>query len=428
MTHRPVRVALLLALVLLILPATLVLRPGLPGAERPTPAPAAGARIPEVVPGEYVVKFHAGTPHADRDAAHRSARSRLVRRLDAADLDVVSPTDDVEAALARYRRSPQVAFVEPNYVVRTTLVPNDPIYKDEWAMPKIGAPQAWDVTTGSAAVVIAVVDTGVDPGHPDLVDNLLPGWNVIAGNDRPFDDNGHGTHVASTAAARGDNGIGVVGVTWQSKILPVKVLDAQGSGNTANAAVGVRWAVDHGARVINMSWGTLANTAVISDAVAYARSHGVVLVAAAGNFGVSLPFYPAAMDGVIGVSAIGEDDNTPSWSNYGTYVDIAAPGVNIWGALPNSRYEPLSGTSMASPHVAGAAALVLSVRPDLTPDQVEQMLLNNAIDLGLVCRDDRYGAGRLNVHGAVLQAGTSPAISVPNCTRLVLPIVVKEAS
>jgi thermitase len=221
-------------------------------------------------------------------------------------------------------------------------------------------PAAWDITKGSSSVIIAIVDTGVELTHPDLASKLVPGTDVINGDSDPTDDNGHGTHCAGIAAAMTNNGLGIAGVAPNCSIMPVKVLDSSGSGYLSTIAQGIRWAVDHGAKVISLSLGSTSQTQTLQDAVTYATSNGALVVAAAGNDNSSAKLYPAACTGALSVGAVNSNDSRASFSNYGSWVSVAAPGVNILSCWTGSQYANASGTSMATPHVAGLAALLYS--------------------------------------------------------------------
>ena len=257
-----------------------------------------------------------------------------------------------------------------------------------------------EVGAAISDVVVAVLDTGVDP-HPELEDALLPGYSALPGWD-PADTTdvfGHGTHVAGTIGA--DAGSSVEGVAAGVRILPVKVLDDMGWGWWDWIASGVVWATDHGADVINMSIGGAYEDEVLGASIAYAREHGVTVVAAAGNANTSDPSYPAAFPGVVGVSAVDAQQAKADFSNYGDYVDVAAPGVDITSTVPGGELDTWSGTSMASPHVAGVAALVTAVAPNLSPDDVELALEGSAVDLGTPGRDDVFGRGLVDALAAV---------------------------
>ncbi len=299
---------------------------------------------------------------------------------------------------------PLASFVEDDHVVKASYAPNDPRYPEQWHLPSVSAPKAWDATTGSSGVTIAVIDTGVDYNHQDLKGKCVAGYNFVDRTTDPMDDHGHGTHVAGIAAAFGDNSTGVAGMDWKARIMPIKVLDAQGSGYDSDVAAGIRFATDRGAEVINMSLGSPDYSYTITEAVSYAHGKGVTMVAASGNeaSGVS---YPAACDHVIAVGALDSNDSLAYFSNRGAALDLTAPGVSILSTF-HGGYQKMSGTSMASPVVAGCASLVLAAHPGYGPSQVEQALKGGAMDLGSPGFDTSYGYGKVNAHAAV--AGEQP--------------------
>jgi hypothetical protein len=288
---------------------------------------------------------------------------------------------------------------------RVVEQPNDTFYSsNQWNLPLIKADKAWQMTTGDPGVVIAVVDTGVDLNHPDLKGKLVAGRNIIAGDDNPQDDNGHGTHCAGIIAARTNNLEGIAGVDWNSKIMPVKAMAADGTGSVADIADGVVWAADHGANVINLSLGDYSDSEYLHEAIKYAYDKGVVVTAAMGNDGSGEASYPAAYPEVIGVSANDENNETATFSNFGAHCSVSAPGVAIPSTYPNSRYVALSGTSMASPHVAGVAGLIKSINKGLKPDDIRKILEKTADDLGPEGKDEYFGSGEINVSKAVQEA------------------------
>jgi thermitase len=286
--------------------------------------------------------------------------------------------------------------------------PNDVFYgSNQWNLPLIAADKAWQVTTGDENIIIAVIDTGIDLNHPEFNGKLAPGHNMITGGDDPQDDNGHGTHVAGIIAARTNNIEGIAGINWGAKIMPIKAMDAEGSGSVVDIADGIVWAVDHGAKVINLSLGEYNDSDYLHEAIRYAYDKGVVLVAAMGNDGIDEPSYPAAYPEVIAVAANDEYSETATFSNFGSHTSISAPGVAIPSTYPNQRYVAMSGTSMASPHVAGVAGLLLSVSPNLGPADVRKILQMTADDLGPEGKDEYYGYGQVNVARAVQMARTA---------------------
>lgn len=344
----------------------------------------------------------------------------------------------VETAVERLSNANGVEYAEPNRYRETYVIPNDPSFPNQWGLTKINCPAAWDRTTGSANVVVAVIDTGIDLDHPELAALLVPGWDMVdlgpnptpppgfhfegdfMGRDNdPQDEVGHGTHVAGTIACASNNGVGVAGVTWNCRLMPVRVLarivsnanpnDVRGTGSSADIAAGIRYAVDHGARVLNLSLGGTADTQVERDAIAYAISQGALVVAAMGNgFPPNQTSYPAAYPDVVAVGAIDQADHRAPWSFTGPHIDVAAPGVGVLSTVWDNGYATMSGTSMASPHVAGVAALILSCNSSLTGAQAADIIRQTARPLRDNPADpvpnDSYGFGCVNAQAAVDRA------------------------
>ncbi len=294
-----------------------------------------------------------------------------------------------------------VRYVEEDAVVSADAVPNDPYYSRQWHLPRIGAERAWEVSRGDAEITVAVVDTGVDPSHPELAGRVLAGYDFVGEDDDPGDENGHGTYVAGIVAAAGDNGQGVAGVAWRVRVLPVRVLDANGQGFYSDVVAGIRYAADRGARIINLSLGGGAYSRALQEAVDHARARGSLPVAAAGNSAAPSLDYPAACQGVVGVGATDGNDLLASFSNHGEDLDIVAPGVSIYSTYPGGRYVSMNGTSAAAPQVAGAAALLLSVRGSLSAAEAEQRLLSTARNLGEPGRDNVTGWGLVQLDKAM---------------------------
>ncbi|WP_233531898.1 S8 family peptidase [Paenibacillus alkalitolerans] len=319
--------------------------------------------------------------------------------------------------MMKYFQTMGVQYVEPHYLYVTNetdsaapIIPNDDLYsRYQWNLPIIQTPGGWQLTRGNDQVTVAVIDTGVDMSHPDLQGRLAEGYNVIDSSKPPEDDVGHGTHVAGVISALTDNREGVAGMTWYNRIMPVKVLDSSGMGSTYAVAEGIIWATDHGARVINLSLGNYASAQFLHDAIRYAFDRDVVIVAATGNDNTSQPGYPAAYEEVFGVSATNANREKASFSNYGGYVDVVAPGENIASTYTNHQYAALSGTSMASPHTAALAALIRSVNSQLKNTEVYDIMRQSAEDLGAQGRDDYFGYGQIHVQRALqLAAGVTP--------------------
>ncbi|MGF1574472.1 MAG: DUF5942 domain-containing protein [Cyanophyceae cyanobacterium] len=322
-------------------------------------------------------------------------------------------------------QDPLIEYAEPNYQVSTMLTPNDEMYGQQWNLEAINMPAAWDVTAGEG-VTVAVIDTGVTRVSDLAETAFVPGFDFVDDDEDATDLHGHGTHVAGTIAQSTNNGIGVAGVAFKAKIMPIRVLDANGFGNVADIAEGIRFAADHGATVINMSLGGRSAAATMQDAVTYAHDKGVTIVAAAGNDGSSGSSYPARYEHVIGVSAVGPSGDKAPYSNFGIGVDIAAPGGAKtqehpeWGILQQtlnrrnpreSTFEYYQGTSMASPHVAGVAALIQS-QGVTAPDEVEKILKLSA---QAVPNDKQnyFGSGRLDAQAAVVRSATTDQAENP---------------
>ncbi|MEW5960747.1 MAG: S8 family peptidase [Chloroflexota bacterium] len=278
-------------------------------------------------------------------------------------------------------------------------------------LTKINIEAAWQRCSQGQGITIAVIDTGVDLDHPDLQANLVTGKTFVSGTGTADDDQGHGSHVAGIIAAVHNNG-GVIGVAPEASLLPVKVLDSAGSGSISDVADGIIWAADNGADVINLSLGSVAGSATLKAAVDYAYNQGVLLVVAGGNCGDAAyylngcsyqdqPLYPGAYTNVIAVAATDSSDNQSSFSNQGSYIDIAAPGSTIYSTYPAGSYATMSGTSMATPHLAGLAALVWSQNSDLTSQEVWAQIRNTADDLGASGWDQQFGYGRIDAAAAM---------------------------
>lgn len=315
------------------------------------------------------------------------------------------PGTDLQAAIKKLKADPNVEYVEPNYRRNSFFVPNDPNLNLQWHIDKVHAKEAWDISKGNSQIVVAVIDTGVDYGHPDLQDKLDTPYNSMINSTSTADvtdDVGHGTIVTGIVAGAMNNGIGIAGVGGNISVMPVKAGDFTGFYDS-DIANGIYWAVDNGARVINMSLGGLDYSHTLEAAVNYAVARNVVVIAAAGNNNNSELMYPAAFPGVIGVAATTQIDKRAEFSNYGFYIDVSAPGVDIFSTTPRSgffdyttNYDKASGTSMASPIVAGLAGLVLSVSPSLSSNDVTNAIIDGTDDLGPQGWDEATGWGRVD--------------------------------
>ena len=374
-----------------------------------SPAPASGCSS-----GQILVSFEPGTSRPVAARIHRQLGGQTKATIPGIGVQVVIVSKGRAMAMAKaYSANPKVAYAEPDFMVQALGDPDDSYFANQWALTTIGAPQAWDVTTGNPNIKIAILDTGVDQDHPDLASKILS--NINFSSSPTVDDvDGHGTHIAGIAAAMTDNGIGVAGVGYNSNIMNVKVLGDTGAGTYSGLISGIIWAVDNGADVISMSLGGSSYSSTLENAVNYAWSKGVVVVAAAGNYGSTTPFYPAAHANCMAVAATNGWDVKADWSNYGDWVDVAAPGVIIYATLKDNSYGYMSGTSMAAPHVAGLAALVFTTVSDTNDngklnDEVRSRIEATCDDIGVI----GIGAGRINAYEAVSGDSTIPPSPPP---------------
>ena len=378
----------------------------------------AGAATKRYVPDEVLIKFRPTARGSDRAAVRASLNARPLHNFDFIRVEHVAIRGmSVEQAIAKLEHNPHVEYVEPNYEIHVDVVPNDPRFPDLYGMRNTGqtggtagadikATLAWDQFTGDPNIKIGVIDTGVDYNHPDLAANVwtnpgeipgnsvdddgngyvddVHGYDVVNNDGDPFDDNGHGSHCSGTIAGVGNNNVGVVGVNWQAKIVGIKFLSAGGSGSTAGAIAGVNYAITVGVRLTSNSWGGGAFSQALLDAINAAGAAGQLFIAAAGNSSANTdasPHYPSSYDSpyIVAVAATDDDDNLASFSNFGaTTVDLAAPGVAIVSTTPGNTYQSFSGTSMATPHVAGVAALAMGRFGNVPALQIKNLLLSAA--------------------------------------------------
>lgn len=396
----------------------------------------------EWVPGEYIVRLKPGNVLGFSGEFLGNSTYKVSFGVSSASL-TVRPSD-LEKCDEILRDNPELESCSPNYIVRTEAVPNDPLFSETWGLS--AAPEAWGISTGDDQVVVAVVDTGIDYNHPDLVANMwrnpaelldgidndgngviddIYGYNAITRTGNPFDDHGHGTHCAGTIGAVGGNGIGVAGVNWRVKLMGAKFLGANGSGDLGGAIRAINYVTDQklrgvNVRVMNNSWGGGGYSEPLEAAIKRSIDAGIVFVAAAGNSSNNndaRASYPANYPGVISVAALAQGNVLAGFSNYGrTSVQIGAPGVSIMSTLPGNRYARMSGTSMAAPHVAGAAALLFSVSPDLSVEQAKQRLLETGViqsSLGAM-----ISGGRVLNLTRLLRDERSDAPPAPSCGYL----------
>ena len=369
-------------------------------------APAGSfAQAPAVV-DELLVGFHAGVSDADAEDGYKSHGASKVEKLRGLNVHRVKvPPQALEAIENALAKRKEVKFVERNRQVASTLSPNDPSYGTQWHLPKIGAPQAWDVTQGSSSVVVAVVDSGIYAAHPEFAGKLVPGYNFVDNNTNTEDVYGHGTWVAGVLAATGNNAVGVAGVTWQSRIMPVRVSNSTGVAYLSAIANGMTWAADHGAKVVNISFYGVAGSPSVTSAAQYVLSKGGIVVAAAGNCAC----LDSTAENPYMLSVAGTDQNDARWtsSSQGNYVDLSAPAVSLPTTNRGGGYVTVQGTSFSAPIVAGVLALMRAANPQLSPTDLKNLLLANTDDKGPTGWDSSFGFGRVNAYRAVAAATAS---------------------
>lgn len=380
---------------------------------------AAQDKQQSVRPGTVIYQIDANASPSDLKGLNSLLKSQgLVSERTLEGSQIIIATFDHhgrEKAIAKILDSSgYVAFAEADYAVEPTLQPNDPSFGNQWHHNNVNSQQAWDITTGSSSVLVGVCDTGFDVNHPDLGPNLRTdlAYNAHDGSNNIYDANGHGTGSAGTLGAVGNNGIGVAGANWDVDIIPVRIAisDGNSSAYISTMAVCIEYAADNGARVVNLSYGGIQYE-TINAAAQYLRDRNGLLFMSAGNSGQEHADYPDFIS-FVGVGATDRNDNRASFSSWGTYVDITAPGVEILTTYPDNRYVYYSGTSFSSPLTAGIAALMVAANPNITPDEIENGLFSTAVDIGAAGDDNVFGHGLVDAAAAVTYAqnagGTNP--------------------
>ncbi len=401
----------------------------------------AGGQQPQTyVPSEVIIKLNPSIPAADATAVRASLNAVVKRRFESigAELWRINGVSVMDA-ISRFTNDPRVVYIEPNFVVRAIeTIPNDPRFDELWGMHNTGqtggtpdadidAPEAWDLAKNSD-VIVGVIDTGVDYNHVDLSTNIfvnageiaannidddgngfvddVRGWDFINNDNNPMDDNGHGTHCSGTIGAIGNNGVGVAGVCWTVKIMPLKFLDAGGFGNTGDAIEAVEYGTMMGVKLTSNSWGGGGFSQGLLDAIEAAGDAGILFVAAAGNASSNndnFPFFPASYDAenIISVASTDDQDHLSGFSNFGlNTVDLGAPGSDILSTFPGNSYGVISGTSMATPHVSGAVCLLWAAAPEFTAAEVKQTVLES-VDVIPALQGRTVTGGRLNVFNII---------------------------
>lgn len=413
---------------------------------------------PQTVPGELIIKFAPRITDIESSQLLQKVGLQSLKTIDALNVKICQNLTEktMDQVIAECNVSPEIEYAEPNYIVYALEEPNDPEYTRLWGLNNTGqtggsndadidAPEAWDVQKGSRQIIVGVIDTGIDYNHEDLQLNIwrnsgeIPnnnvdddnngyvddyfGWDFYNGDKDPFDDNQHGTHVSGTIGAVGNNSRGVVGVNWNVSLMALKFLNQQGSGSTSDAIEAIVYASDMGANILNNSWGGGGESQALKDAIIYSKNKGVLFIAAAGNDNKNTdldPNYPSnyEVDNVISVAASTDSDKLAGFSNYGEKtVDLAAPGEFIYSSIPNNRYASLSGTSMATPHVAGAAALIwANYFPNDNWENVKFRLFG-ATDYVFNLQAKNLLDGRLNVNAALTNLPLVAVILKPSDTN-----------
>ncbi len=423
---------------------------------QPILPPPEGARIgapwqaydaTEAVPGEMLVKWRDGVDVQTIARINATYNVRSVGFVQGIGVQILAAPPDLGTdTLNAYRTLPEVEYAEPNFIayafpsdpvgpVLTSgdLKPqaasvNDPQAGQQYSLSKMQVYNAWDTTLGDG-IVVAVLDTGAEFSHPDLQGKFVShGKDFVNGDDDASDDQGHGTHVFGIVAAATNNSVGIAGVGYNTRVLPVKVLNSSGAGDYGRIANGITWAADQGVKVINMSLGGASGASTLESAVKYAWNKGVVVICAAGNSSTSSPAYPAAYENCISVVSTDQNDARSSFSNYGSTVDISAPGTSILSTVRGGGYQAWSGTSMASPNAAGVAALVAAANPTWSNAQIRTQLESTVDNIGSAFQ---FGKGRLNAARAVgggspgptatPTSGPSPTPTRPAATATPLP-------
>lgn len=364
------------------------------------------------VPGRYLVGFRDGSSASQAAAVMRGMGARQNAQIPDLNIQVVDLPESASptAFFNRLKERFDVEFIEQDmYLTPDQTTPNDPNFGSQWALTRIQAPQAWNTTKGSTAIIVAILDSGVDPTHSDLQQRLVNGWNTFSGNNDSRDVQGHGTKVAGAAVASTNNGVGIAGVSWNSLIMPIRVTDTNGYATYTTIANALNWAANNGARVANISFDIIGSSAV-SNAAQFFQSRGGVVFSSAGNSGTMSSLAPSPY--ITTVSATDPNDMLYSWSTTGPRVTLSAPGC-VYTSFNGNSYGGACGTSFAAPTAAGVAALVLAANPNLTPAQVTQILLSTSDDLGPAGLDPQYGHGRVNAARAVAAAVNNTTAPAP---------------
>jgi subtilisin family serine protease len=372
--------------------------------------------------GRLLVAPRAGLSDKELEKALKSQGAKSKGRFKQANIHIIElpPGADEVAAMRALRKDKRFKYVELDLAMAPAASVNDPNVANSWPLPKIQANTAWDTSNGSG-VIIAILDSGLDANHPDLRANYIPGWNFYDNNSDTTDNRGHGTAVAGTAAMVANNSTGSAGVAYGARIMPIRISSPDGIAYGSTMAQALYWAADNGAKVANISFSGVPGNSTVQSAAQYMRSKGGYVVASAGNSGVLENV--AAEGSILAVSATDQNDARPSWSSYGPYVDVSAPGVSVYSTTVGGGFGNYSGTSFSSPIVAATAALALAANSRLTPADIDRILTSTATDLGTAGYDQYFGHGRVDAARAVAAARAyvasdtqAPTISITSPT------------
>lgn len=380
-----------------------------------------GSNTPQWVPGRLLVQPRPGLPAQELERILKAHGGKSVGRIDAINVHIIQlpPNVSEKAVAALLAKNPHIKFAERDMRVKADGTANDYYFSSEWHLTKIGATTAWDTSSG-AGITVAVLDSGVDASHPDLQSQLVPGWNFYDNNPNTADVTGHGTAVAGTVAAATNNSVGVASIAYGAKVMPVRISDTTGYAYFSTTANALTWAADQGAKVANISYSGMAGSSTVQSAAQYLKNKGGETVVSAGNAGANEGY--SASSSLLAVSATDSNDVLTSWSSYGNYVDLSAPGLNILSTESGGAYCSCWGTSFSSPIVAATVALMMAAHPGIAPSTIENLLFSTATDLGSPGWDMYYGWGRVNAAAAVQAAKTaSTGDTTPPTVSLTAP-------
>ncbi len=376
-----------------------------------------GTESAPFVAGELLVQTREGVGRAKLEEVIGNLGASIAEDLPSIDIKRIKvPTKALDMILAFLAKHPNIKFAEKNYIARADSIPNDGSYAYQWYLSKILAPTAWDISTGSTSISIAIADSGVDPTHPDLAAKLRPGYNFVQNNSDTHDIQTHGTQVAGAAAALSNNGVGIAGVAWTNPIVPLRIgeiINGELKATYANMANAITYAANNGIRVVNMSYGGEGTSSALQSAIDYAWGKGTIVFASAGNSANSTPQYPAACNHAVAVTATTSNDTLAYFSSFGGWVTVSAPGVSIYTTRNGGDYGYVDGTSFAAPITAGLGALILSINPNLSATQVVDIIKQNGDDLGPAGFDQSFGYGRINAYKSLIAARDTVGQTAP---------------